>query len=206
MSLAAAAIMLGLLRLFGGSVSLAAVGVLPILIGLAVDYAVQIQARYDETDTALAPGEAARIAATEGVPMIATACAATAFGFAALMLSSLPLVAEFGLLLGVGVLVCLTVVFLLGFAALSIRGPGKPGPARIMQVFFFDWLRRAVESMIALSVVAPRRVLVVSLLVAACGWAASTQAETDTSCAWPSNTRVAADSGVPRRQRRTVRG
>ena len=179
MSLAAAAIMLGLLRLFGGSVSLAAVGVLPILIGLAVDYAVQIQARYDETDGALAPGEAARIAATEGVPMIATACVATAFGFAALMLSSLPLVAEFGLLLGVGVLVCLTVVFLLGFAALSIRGPGKPGPARIRQVFFFDWLRRAVESMIALSVVAPRRVLVVSLVVAACGWAASTQAETD---------------------------
>ena len=33
--------------------------------------------------------------------------------------------------------------------------------------------------MIALSVVAPRRVLVVSLIVAACGWAASTQAETD---------------------------
>ena len=53
MSLAAAAIMLGLLRLFGGSVSLAAVGVLPILIGLAVDYAVQIQARYDEADEAL---------------------------------------------------------------------------------------------------------------------------------------------------------
>lgn len=179
MALAAAAITLGLLRLFGGSVSLAAVGVLPILIGLAVDYAVQIQARYDEVDSRLGPVDAARIAATEGLPMIATACLATAFGFSALIFSALPLVSDFGFLLAAGVLICLVVVFLLGFAALALRGPGKPAGARIKRVFFFDWIRRGVESMIALSVVAPGRVLIVSLVVAACGWAASTQATTE---------------------------
>ena len=47
-ALAAAALTFGLLELVGGSLTMASIAVLPILIGLAVDYAIQLQARYDE--------------------------------------------------------------------------------------------------------------------------------------------------------------
>ena len=48
LALASAAIVFGLLDLVGGRLTMASVAVLPILIGLAVDYAIQFQARLDE--------------------------------------------------------------------------------------------------------------------------------------------------------------
>jgi uncharacterized protein len=44
-ALASAALTFGLLRLTGGSLTIASIAVLPILIGLVVDYAIQLQAR-----------------------------------------------------------------------------------------------------------------------------------------------------------------
>ena len=47
-ALAAAALTFGLLRVFGGSLTIASIATLPILIGLVVDYAIQFQARFGE--------------------------------------------------------------------------------------------------------------------------------------------------------------
>ena len=47
-ALMAAAITFGLLALVGGSLTMASIAALPILIGLAVDYAIQYQARFNE--------------------------------------------------------------------------------------------------------------------------------------------------------------
>ena len=38
----------GILSIAGGSLNMAAIAVLPVLIGLAVDYAIQLQARFNE--------------------------------------------------------------------------------------------------------------------------------------------------------------
>ena len=176
LALLAIAIVFGLLRIFGGSISLAALGVAPILIGLTVDYAVQIQARFDEIDHELGPAEAAREAAAGGVPMIATACLASAVGFSALIISPVPLISEFGLLLAAGVLVCLLIVFLLGFAALALRGPGLARPVFIERFAPFGWVKHGAKSLLGMAIIAPGRLLVVSLVIAACGWAAGTQA------------------------------
>ena len=175
MALSAVLISAGLLRLLGGELSLAALGAAPILIGLSVDYAVQIQARFDEIEGSLGRDEAARVAARLGMPMIATACLATAFGFASLGLSRFPLVAEFGLLLGAGVLICLLVTFLFGFAALSLRGPGRGGEVRVGRFGPLESARHWAKSAMALAILAPSRLLIVSVLIAACGWAVSTQ-------------------------------
>ena len=48
LALAAAGLTFGALSLAGGSLTMASVAVLPVLIGLAVDYAIQFQARFDE--------------------------------------------------------------------------------------------------------------------------------------------------------------
>jgi hydrophobe/amphiphile efflux-3 (HAE3) family protein len=175
MALSAVLISAGLLRLLGGQLSLAALGAAPILIGLSVDYAVQIQARFDEMEASDSPSEAARTAGRLGMPMIATACLATAFGFASLGFSQFPLVAEFGLLLGAGVLICLVVTFLFGFAALSLRGSGRAGEVRAGRFGPMAVVRDWAKSAMALSILAPARLLLVSILVAACGWAVSTQ-------------------------------
>jgi uncharacterized protein len=126
LALAASALTFGLFGLLGGSLTMASIAVLPILIGLAVDYAIQLQARYDEAvDLGSAPGvEAARLAASGGGPAIATACLATGAGFLALQLSPTPMVRGFGLLLVVGIAIAFAIAFVVGFAALSLRPMG----------------------------------------------------------------------------------
>jgi uncharacterized protein len=123
-ALAAAALTFGLFGLAGGSLTMASIAVLPILIGLAVDYAIQLQARYDEAISigASSGTDAARMAASGGGPAIATACLATGAGFLALQLSPTPMVRSFGLLLVVGIAIAFALAFIAGFAALSLRG------------------------------------------------------------------------------------
>ena len=123
LALAATAVTFGLAGLLGGSLTIAAIAVLPILIGLAVDYAIQLQARFDEAEAAGAHGaEAARAAASRAAPMVGTACLASAAGFCVLLLSPVPMLRGFGLMLvgGVGIAFALSVTA--GFAALSLRG------------------------------------------------------------------------------------
>jgi predicted RND superfamily exporter protein len=72
----------GLLSLLGGSLTMASVAVLPVVIGLAVDYAIQLQARFRESAAeGRRPPAAAVVAAVRGGPVIATAALATAVGF-----------------------------------------------------------------------------------------------------------------------------
>jgi uncharacterized protein len=135
LALASAALAFGLWSLLGGSLTMASIAVLPILIGLAVDYAIQLQARYDEALTGSStPLEAAREAAFRAGPTIAIACLATAAGFLVLLLSPIPMVRGFGLLLVVGVAIAFPIAFLCGFAALSLRtgaaSRGAPADAR----------------------------------------------------------------------------
>ena len=57
-ALAAAALVFGLTGLLGGSLTMASIAALPILIGLAVDYAIQFQSRFDESVANGAEGHA----------------------------------------------------------------------------------------------------------------------------------------------------
>lgn len=179
-ALAGLAVSAGLLRLTGGQFSLAALGAAPILAGLTVDYAVQVQARLDEADPATDPVAAIGRTARLGLPMIALACISTALGFGALIVSSLPLVAEFGLMLAAGILVCFVVTCLLSFAALTLRGGRRDPVSPAEAAGLMPALRRRVRPVIAISIRAPARVVLVGLLIAACGWAVSTRAGSGT--------------------------
>ncbi|HTT94034.1 MAG TPA: MMPL family transporter [Solirubrobacterales bacterium] len=170
LALASAALVFGLLTLVGGSLTMASVAVLPILIGLAVDYAIQFQARLDEVRATGATGEAAaRTAANLSGPTIATACLATAAGFLVLLLSPTPMVRGFGVLLVAGVLLAFVLVMTGGFAALGLRRgeprePREPRPSRLRPLVDF-----AIDRPIA--------VLAVGLALAAIGWGVGTQIE-----------------------------
>ncbi len=141
LALVAAALTFGILAVSGAPLTMALVGVLPVLIGLAVDYGIQFQSRYDEVRRVerLAPPAALRRAAALGGPTVAAAAAASAGGFAVLGLpvigSPVPMVRAFGLLLVVGVGLAFACALLVGSAALaraSTRTPdAPPGLARL---------------------------------------------------------------------------
>jgi predicted RND superfamily exporter protein len=194
-ALAAAALVFGLMGLLGGSLTMASIAALPILIGLAVDYAIQFQSRFDEEIAAGNTGpEAARAAAIRGGPTIGAACLATLAGILALQLSPTPMVRSFGLLLLVGIGIAFILALTAGFAALSLRrkSPGDhaplggvasggsprtetPSPPAGLPP---DDRTRPSERALSLALTHPKRVLAVSLVLAVLGWGLGTQIET----------------------------
>ncbi len=127
-ALAAAGLAFGAMALVGAPLTMASVAVLPVLIGLAVDYAIQLQARFREEERpGRDPAEAAVAAARSGAPTIATAAGATVAGFLVLQLSPVPMVRGFGLLLVAGVVVAFACALTAGFAALVLLGRGAAG-------------------------------------------------------------------------------
>jgi uncharacterized protein len=202
-ALSATALTFGLLALLGGSLTMASIAVLPVLTGLAVDYAIQLQARFVEAARAGAsPPRAAVEAAARGGPMIATAGLATAAGFAVLVLSPIPMVRGFGLLLVLGIALAFAVALSAGLAILSLTkhpqeqartgsrrgGGGDTGgtkrdlaagswrPSRwrsALRGSMGAWGRRRL----AASIASPGRVLVVGLVIAVAGWVAGTRTE-----------------------------
>jgi hydrophobe/amphiphile efflux-3 (HAE3) family protein len=221
LALAAAGITFGITSLVGASLTLASIAVLPILIGLAVDYAIQFQSRTQETREALGPGVSAREAvgraAAASAPTIATAALATATGFLALLLSPVPMIRGFGILLVVGIAVALLCALTAGSAALvladrdggtvraSLRGAREilragaeratRGPARLLA----PAERRLASPARALAGRSgrvlpavtrhPGRVLTLAIVLATLGWIADTQTavQSDVTKLVPSN-------------------
>ena len=199
-ALAAAAITFGLSRLAGAPLTMASVAALPVLLGLGVDYAIQYQARVQELGSA-------RAAARRALPAVATAALATVAGLAVLLLSPIPLVRGFGVLLIAGLAVALACALTGGTAALALHGrrraaagppatadtvnpaaaAGSGGPlARAARgadellaagVRPLGALRRPAAALLELTLRRPGRVLVVALALAAAGWALDTRAD-----------------------------
>jgi len=178
-ALMAAAITFGLLALVGGSLTMASIAALPILIGLGVDYAIQFQARFDESGSAV---EAAR----RGGPTIAAACVATAVGFLALQLSPIPMVRGFGWVLIVGVAVAFVAALTVGLGTLAHwrAGPVTAGDPPSLPVAKASSgrgsLRRhpPVERALSLARAEPVAVLAIGVALAVCGWIAGTRVDT----------------------------
>jgi hydrophobe/amphiphile efflux-3 (HAE3) family protein len=192
LALAAAGLTFGLLTLLGGSLTMASVAALPILIGLAVDYAIQFQSRFDEAASSAEPRERAVMAAAAGGPTIATAGLATATGFLVLLLSPIPMVRGFGVALIIGITFAFLLALTAGFAALvqwhgrarpedlppflpraraRLAGVGDSRPIAATGAF----IRRAGRASLNAALEHPRRVLLIGLAVAVLGWAADTQ-------------------------------
>jgi uncharacterized protein len=116
----AAALTFGGLAIAGASLTMASIAVLPVLVGLSVDYAIQFQSRVEESlaeSSAGGASAAVRRAAAVGAPTIATAGAASAGGLLVLLLSPVPMVRGFGALLMVGIALAFVCALSVGSAA-----------------------------------------------------------------------------------------
>jgi predicted RND superfamily exporter protein len=198
-ALLAAALTFGALSLAGASLTVASIAVLPVLVGLAVDYAIQFQSRvqeeYELRDAP--PATAVRRAAALGAPTIATAGAASAAAMLVLTLSPVPMVRGFGLLLVCGVIVAFVCALTAGAAALTLAGRGaqvRDGrPRELLGGRVAQAWREAGEllrenpltrfvSQVALvaAIRRPGRVLAAGLALAALGWGLDTQTHVET--------------------------
>jgi hypothetical protein len=201
LALLALALTFGALSLAGASLTMASVAVLPVLVGLAVDYSIQFQSRVGEAFEQLGPGdptaERARLlsrAAGAGGPTIVTAGAASAAAMLALLLSPVPMVRGFGLLLVAGVAVALVCALTVGAAAMALPSPGSPAvgvPAGAgalgaawrgaRELLTDNPLTRSVSYLALISSVRrPGRTLAAGLLLAALGWGLDTQTTVQT--------------------------
>ena len=195
--LVASAIAFGALAIFGGTLTMASIAGLPVLIGLAVDYAIQLHARFAEARAeGASPARAAAEAAARGGPVVATACVATAAGFTVLLLSPIPMVRSFGLLLVGGILIAFVLALTAGLAILSLTdGRGfRPGaravalrerarstaPLRRLGALG-RWLRSRLSGFgsrsLAISIAMPGRVVIAAVVLAVAGWTAGTRTE-----------------------------
>ncbi|HEY7621245.1 MAG TPA: MMPL family transporter [Solirubrobacteraceae bacterium] len=193
-ALAATGLTFGLLSLLGASLTMASIAVLPVLIGLAVDYAIQLQSRVQEaqTDGADIDVAVARTASI-GAPTVATAAAATAAGFLVLALSPVPMVRGFGLLLVAGIALALGCALTLGVAVLAAAARRRPRPARAERIapafrgagelLFANRaalaVRRAGSAVgrgaLRVATEHPGRVLAAAIVIAVGGWILETQ-------------------------------
>jgi hydrophobe/amphiphile efflux-3 (HAE3) family protein len=203
-ALAAAAMTYGCVKLAGFDLTMASIAALPVLIGLAVDYAIQLQARFDENKDPDTDGAAAaRAAAVRGGPLITGAALATAAGFLVLLLSPVPMIHGFAITVIAGIFLALACALTAGLATLSRWSeppPGVPAPLpRLRSVGSRTWdrlarsrpgrfagrlaaraasgARRGARASLDFALDRPRNVLVAGLALAAIGWAADTQTE-----------------------------
>ncbi len=202
-ALGGSAMAFGLLSIIGGTLTMASVAVLPVVIGLGVDYAIQLQARYREAaEAGERPAAAAVIAAVRGGPVIATAALATTVGFLSLVLSPIPMVREFAFALVIGIISALAISLTAGLAALSSADPARSPRRRRPTVAVPDALEGAAASFatagararrlgvsirarsssfgrsaLAMAIAAPGRVLATAAALAVLGWGVGTQTE-----------------------------
>jgi uncharacterized protein len=175
-ALGAVAVTFGLMALVRAPLTMASIAVLPVLLGLGTDYAIQYQARF----------AAGRPPPPAALATIATAALATAAGFLVLLLSPVPMVRGFGLVLVAGIAVALVFAVAGVSAALAARRAPAPGPAEDgalarSQRGAAQLLAPVGRRVLRAGLRRPGRVLAAGLVLAAAGWAADTQAEVESS-------------------------
>ena len=126
----------GLMGFLNIPLTMVTISGLPILIGLGVDFAIQVHSRIEEETNAAGSAEAGleRTALRLG-PALALAGAAACIGFIVLHLSRVPMVRDFGSMLAVGAVIVFVSSILLMSSTLYLRerkriGPTKPQRAR----------------------------------------------------------------------------
>ena len=121
----------GLILTFGAvgyarfPLTMVAIAAFPVLIGVGIDYAINIHTRFDEEARKASPEEAAWTTITKSGPSILFAMLSTSMGFVALWISPVPMIAGFGIVCVIGV-ACCYLVALLAIPSLGILLKYRP--------------------------------------------------------------------------------
>jgi hydrophobe/amphiphile efflux-3 (HAE3) family protein len=104
----------GLMGYLGVPVTMATMAVLPILLGLGIDFSIQFHNRYQEEVTRSRTVAEALVASVSGMfPVVGIALLATIIGFITLYISEVPMIQDFGMMLAVGIVISFIVALFL---------------------------------------------------------------------------------------------
>lgn len=120
---------LGLMGLAGIKLNMAVLGAFPVMIGLGIDYAIQFHARLDEEARKGSLDDAVAMTITRTGPAVMYAMLATSLGFAAMFVSTVPMIRSFGLVAMIGIMSCYC-VSLVGIPAVAHIIHYKPKPQK----------------------------------------------------------------------------
>lgn len=119
----------------GLGLTVSTVAALPVILGLGLDFAVQLQARYwIERQAGLAPPAAAARARDALRPTLLLAAGAMAAGFLVLLAGPVPLIDRLGAVLAIGCLSAVAVALGVGPALLVLVDRGPSAPLALPQV------------------------------------------------------------------------
>lgn len=117
----------GIMGYIGVPLSMSSMAVLPILIGIGIDYSIQFHNRYEEEAARRRSVKRAIIASvTQMFPVVGIALVATVIGFVTLFISEVPMVQDFGVKLAVGVLVSYVVALFLLHSIVYMTDRNRP--------------------------------------------------------------------------------
>jgi hydrophobe/amphiphile efflux-3 (HAE3) family protein len=119
-----------ILGLIGIDLSLVTISGLPILIGLGIDFAIQIHNRVEEEVVIDQDAHPISETVANVAPPLIAATIAGILAFLALRISKVPMIRDFGVLLAVGVVVLVIVGIVVPVSALGMREWSKPTKVR----------------------------------------------------------------------------
>ncbi|HEX6417366.1 MAG TPA: MMPL family transporter [Acidimicrobiales bacterium] len=161
----------GLMGYAGVPLTLITISGLPILIGLGVDFSIQVHNRFEE-EVAVdgSPGGAARRVFAGLGPALVVAMLAGVAGFLSLLVSQVPQIRQFGVMLALGIVALLVAALLVTTAALVLRERRQPSaaaagpePAGGLLERAVRWLSFALARRLGVAVVAGALVIVAGL-------------------------------------------
>jgi hypothetical protein len=116
----------GLMGLTRTPVSMVVIGAFPVLIGIGIDYAIQIHARLDEEIYKTSLIQAVTTTITKACPSVMIAMLATSTGFIAMIFGPIPMVGDFGIVCTFGVVSCyIAAIIIVPVFAILMKYRGK---------------------------------------------------------------------------------
>jgi hydrophobe/amphiphile efflux-3 (HAE3) family protein len=182
-------VLLGIVWTFGAmglleiSLSFVSMAAFPVLIGLGIDYAIQLQSRIEEEFDRTGSMELAAVSTvSHTAPAVMIALVITSAGFVSLFISSVPMVRDFGLLCLIGVSMCYLSALFVGVTLLcqmqnrwSAKSPGlDPEVARPSAI------GQKIEKVAIFSLCNWKGVLVLALVFTSVGFYADSQVPIET--------------------------
>jgi hydrophobe/amphiphile efflux-3 (HAE3) family protein len=117
----------GLMSYLSVPLTMATMAVLPILIGLGIDFSIQFHNRYQEEVTKRKTvAEAVITSISRMFPVVGIALLATIIGFITLYISEVPMIRDFGMVLAIGIIISYIVALFLLHSIVYLGDRGTP--------------------------------------------------------------------------------
>lgn len=159
----------GIMGFLGIPLTLVTMAILPILIGLGTDFAIQFHNRYEEEIIKSKNRKEAVITTVKQMgPAVGVAVVIMSLGFISLLISDAPMIKDFGIMLAIGVFVLYTLSLVLLTSILNLRDKKK---LKLESKFKETFIDRTLKQLAKIIVKRPIFIIIVPIILSIAGFA-----------------------------------